>query len=116
LQNLYEAYRNLLGPLLLLPPTPDLLEIFDKERLIWQGGPAKIPEQETKPTELGTEIMSVCVSSQLYCTMIANCRSQLRSSDPNYTQTLQLYRLTEKCFSLLLAKAAISEGRDKETM
>jgi hypothetical protein len=75
-----------------------------------------MPKQETKTTELGTEMMSASVSSQLYCSMIANCQSHLRSSDPSYTQTLQLYRLTEKCFSLLLVKAAISEGRDKETM
>jgi hypothetical protein len=93
-----------------------LLEIFDKERRIWQGGLVNTPKQETEPTELGTEIMSSYGSSQLYCSTITNCPSHLRSSDPSYTLTLQVYRQTEKRFNLLLVKAAISEGRDKETM
>ncbi|KAN0075078.1 hypothetical protein V8E54_007689 [Elaphomyces granulatus] len=98
-ENLHEAFRNLLGRYLLLPPTPNLLEIFEKERRMLQSAPVTTLEQETEPRELGTRIIS----------------AHLRSSDLNYTQTLEVYRQTEKRFSLVLVKASISEGRDKET-
>jgi hypothetical protein len=65
-QNLHEAFRNLLGRYLLLPPTPNLLEIFEKERRMLQSAPVTTLEQETEPRELGTRIISAFVSSQLY--------------------------------------------------
>ena len=63
-QNMHEGFRNLLGHHLLLPPTHELLEIFEQETRIWQGGPENTPKQGTEPTELGTEIMNACASSK----------------------------------------------------
>jgi hypothetical protein len=54
---LCEAMRRLLGRHLLPPPTPDLLEIFEKERQIWPGYTEPAPMKETELAEFGSKIL-----------------------------------------------------------
>lgn len=58
---LCEAMQRLLGRHLLPPPTPDLLEIFEKERQIWPGYAETVTTKETELAELGTKMCSACV-------------------------------------------------------
>ncbi|KAH8649407.1 hypothetical protein BGZ60DRAFT_520732 [Tricladium varicosporioides] len=92
--------KLLLGRHLLLPPTPKLLEIFEKERQIWPEDLGGTLKKETKPMELGVKIKS----------------THLRASDPSYTQTISVYRQTEKRFNLQLLSTSTSERREKETI
>jgi hypothetical protein len=64
-EELCEALRRLLGRHLLPPPTPDLLEIFEKEREIWPGYEETATTKETELAELGTKILSACASPPL---------------------------------------------------
>lgn len=66
-QELQKSLRHLLGRDLLLPPTPDLLQIFEKETPVQLAEvevvPARVPSQEQRLDELhrGTKLMSVYV-------------------------------------------------------
>jgi hypothetical protein len=91
--------KRLLGLHMLLPPTPDLLEIFETERSIWPGQ---------------SESNSKKVFVLHCCKKLSHIPSNLRCPDAGYTQTMQVFHQSEKRFNLLLVRA--SQGRERETM
>ena len=106
--------KRLLGLHMLLPPTPDLLEIFETERSIWPDQSESNSKQEIELAELGTKVIEACVSVLHYCKRFSHIPSNLRCPDAGYTQTMQVFHQSQKRFNLLLVKA--SQGRERETM
>lgn len=106
--------KRLLGRHMLLPPTPDLLEIFETERSIWPGQLESNSKKEIELAELGTKLIEACVSVLHCCKTLSHILSKLRCLDAGYTQTMKVFHQSEKRFNLLLARA--SQGREKETM
>jgi len=106
--------KRLLGLHMLLPPTPDLLEIFETERSIWSGQSESNSKKEIELAELGTRLIEACVSVFHGCKTLSHIPSNLRCPDAGYTQTMQVFHQSEKRFNLLLVRA--SQGRERETM
>lgn len=106
--------KRLLGRHMLLPPTPDLLEIFETERSIWPGQLESNSKKEIELAELGTKLIEACVSVLHCCKTLSHIPSKLRCLDAGYTQTMKVFHQSENRFNLLLVRA--SQGREKETM
>ena len=114
-QILQDALTNLVGHHMLLPPVSDLIEALDRSlESTGHERPHSTPNTTSEQNfgsksslrtiyapefELGTRVLS----------------SDLMSQDPGYATTLQLFRQTDKRFSLVTLRSALGVGRDRET-
>ncbi|KAF8865685.1 hypothetical protein BDZ45DRAFT_736257 [Acephala macrosclerotiorum] len=107
--SLQDALRRILGRHLILPPTPDLIAIFERQRP---------PSQQIQQSPLLQKAENFQQKQQnpieLDDTSVPNWEVE-RIQHPDYTQTLQVYKQTETRSSLVLVKTSLSGGREKES-